>query len=175
MATTTVNFSPNTQYTNSVYIDSNLLVYSRNRISTKYREAVALLGNLITQNVTLYISNLVIDEVWYALLMGWHRARTGQNLNFKRNPAIIQIYKYLIERATDKFLNLPNIQIVSSPANKKQFIQNVREYLFSENLAPRDGFHLALTIENNISGFVTSDSDFDLLSLPNHNLTVYKY
>jgi len=173
-----VNFSPGTQYTNSVYLDSNLLIYCRNRNSSKYREAVTVLGNLIRQQVNLCVSNLVIDELWCVLLRGWHRAHTGNNLTvgrFKRNPAIIQNYKYLIERTTDKILHLPNIQIVASPVNKQKFVKKVMTTLFSENLTPRDGFHLGHTIANNIQGFVTSDGDFDSLNLQGYNLTVFKY
>jgi len=48
-------------------------------------------------------------------------------------------------------------------------------YLAAHNLTPRDSFHLALADLSGARGFITSDSDFDNLAVPDVNLVVYKY
>jgi len=173
-----VSYSEDTHYLNSVYVDSNLIINCRNRKADKYNEAVMLLGSLICQNINLYISNLVIDEVWWILLRAWYQQRTGRKLNqkiLKQNPSIVQYYSSLLEVVTTKILRFPNIYIVENIQNGKDFIHDVLSIFVVEQLGPRDSFHLGLTIAHNIQGFATCDEDFDNLNLPNYNLTVYKY
>jgi len=172
-----VDFSSNTDYVDSVYADANLFCYARTRNSPYYTKAAKILGSLIIQDVPLYISHLVIDEVWWAFLRAWYRSSTGSNLTAqicKRNPSIFKRFSNLLERNTDKILNFPNLNMVSSE-RPKDVIQNAKRLYLSENLMPRDSFHLAFAITNGIRGFITSDRDFDNLTLPNYNLTIYKY
>lgn len=173
-----VSYSEDTHYVNSVYVDSNLIINCRNRKADKYNEAVMLLGSLICQHINLYISNLVIDEVWWILLKAWYRQRTGENLYqniLKKNPSIVKDYSSLLEKVTTKILRFPNIYIIENIQNGKDFIRDVLSIFTAEQFGPRDSFHLGLVIAHNIQGFVTCDGDFDNLNLPNYNLTVYKY
>lgn len=172
-----VNFSPGVHYVNSVYADANLFCYARNRLSPHYKNAVTILGQLIAQQVSLFISHLVIDEVWWAFLRAWYRYRTGKALNAwqcKNNPSILMRFSALLYRNTEKILRLPNLEILAT-SNSKDIIKEARDIFSSENLMPRDCFHLGFVMANNIEGFITSDGDFDNLSIPNYSLTLYKY
>lgn len=172
-----VNFTPGNLYVNSVYADANLLCYARNRLSPYYKTATTIIGDLIIQRVPLFVSHLVIDEVWWAFLRAWYRYVTGNNLTSqkcKRNPSILGRFSKMLQRNTNKILSLPNVQMTST-AKPVDVVQTARDIYISENLMPRDCFHLAFVMANRIEGFITSDSDFDHLMLPNYSLTVYRY
>lgn len=178
MPVSLVNITPTTIYPNSVYLDANLLCYARNRLSPFYQTAVNILGDLVVQKVNIFLSNLVIDEFWWALLRVFHTNTTSLNLypsDFKSNRSILNPYKYLIDRATQKVLRIPKVNILPTHHAANTVIQTANRLLMTEELMPRDVFHLAFTIAGNIPGFVTSDSDFDNLNLNQYNLTVFKY
>ncbi len=178
MAVTSVNINQNTTYANSVYLDANLLCYARNRLSPNYRLAVSILGSLVVQRVNIFISNLVIDEMWWASLRAFHRNHTGLLLKprqFKSNPSILNPYKNLIYRITEKVLRLPQVHVLPVHKTSVNVIQVANRLFKAENLMPRDCFHLAFIVANNIRGLITSDSDFDNLNLNQYNLTVFKY
>ncbi len=178
MPVSLVNITPTTIYTNSVYLDPNLLCYSRNRLSPVYQTAANILGDLVVQKVNIFLSNLVIDEFWWALLRIFHKNINNRNLypsDFKSNRSILNPYKYLIDRATQKILRIPKVNILPTHHATNTVIQIANRLMMTEELMPRDCFHLAFTIADNILGFVTSDSDFDSLNLNQYNLTVFKY
>lgn len=177
MPVTIVNFNHGNLFVNSVYADANLLCYARNRLSPYYKTATTIIGDLIVQKVPLFVSHLVIDEVWWAFLRAWYRYRTGTVLTsqkYKNNPSILGRFSKLLERNTNKILSLPNVKMASA-AQPLDVVQIARDIFTSESLMPRDCFHLAFVMANNIEGFVTSDRDFDNLNLPNYPLTVYRY
>jgi len=173
-----VTFNQGIHFVNSVYVDANLICYARNRLSQKYRVASQVLGELIVQKVTIFISHLVLDEIWWALLRVWYRGATGNNLyptTVKSNPGILNSFAPLIRRNTLKTVRLPNVFILPTVLDSIQIILAATDIFSTEGLMPRDCFHLAFVKSHNIMGFVTSDTDFDHLTLPNYNLTVYKY
>ncbi len=121
---------------------------------------------------------LVIDEVWWALLRVHYNNTTNSKLTsnkFKTNRSILNPYKYYIDRLTQKVLKIPQVNILPTPHIANTVIQTANRLFITEELMPRDCFHLAFVVENNISGFITSDSDFDNLNLNHYNLTVFKY
>ena len=178
MPVTIVEYSPTTHFIDSVYIDTNLLINARNRASRDYSRAASLLGHLISQGTTLYVSSLVFDELWWVTLRIYYKHHTGNKLNqriLKNNPQIIGRYGDLVRRTMDKLLRIPNFRLISYNPNNIKFIQRVYNLFVSKQLAPRDSFHLGLTINSDIRGFATGDSDFDNLNLPDYHLTIYKY
>jgi len=173
-----VNISQGISYSNPIYGDANLFCYSRNRLSPKYEIARIILADLIIQKVSLCISNLVVDEMWWALLRVWHRNNTKKKLTptkAKNDPSILSRYFSLIKRNTEKLLRFPNITILPTKQPSVSIIQEAIDIYGSENLMPRDCFHLAFAKSHNITGFITSDHDFNNLTLPDYDLTVYMY
>ena len=178
MPVSLLNVSKDTVYTETVYADANLFIFSRDSLSSNYQVAASALGDLISQNVGIFISNLVIDEMWWGLLRVGYRKDTGNTLyghTIKNNPLILRTYSSLIERATDETLSIPNIQLLPQNQVPTTVLQEAKSIYMDETLAPRDCFHLALVKIHNIGGFITSDSDFDNLSFDNYDLAVYKY
>lgn len=173
-----VNFNQDIAFTNTVYADANLLWFARDRLSSKYPTAAIILGNLIVQQIRIFISNLVIDEIWWALLRGWYRQYKGTRLTArlaKDNPSILPRFSELIRRNTRKILRIPNMVVLPRREDPVTIIQTAVDIYNSQGLMPRDCFHLAYVMTHGISGFITSNGDFDTLNLPNYNLTVYKF
>jgi predicted nucleic acid-binding protein len=175
---TIIHFTPgSTTLPPSVYIDSNIIVYARNRSAPQYAIASQLLGELIVQGSNIYVSNLVLDEVWCTFLRLWHRARTGNRLNpnlIKQNPTILSTYTPHLILLNRKLLRIPNINFLRSTTPHTNLISLAMNLIDQEHILPRDSFHLALSLSNNIDGFITNDHDFDHLSIPGHNLTLVK-
>lgn len=173
-----VNFNQNVAFTDTVYADANLLCFARDRLSSKYPTAAIILGNLVVQQVRICISTLVIDEIWWAHLRGWYRQIKGKKLTpwlAKTDPSILPRFSELIRRNTRKILRIPNVVVLPRGEDPVTIIQTAVDIYNSQGLMPRDCFHLAYVITHGISGFITSNGDFDTLNFPNYNLTVYKY
>ena len=178
MAASVINFSRNTQYAHTIYLDANFLCFIRDRLSSKYPTAAIILGDLIVQNVQFFVSSLAIDELWWALIRGWHKMLTGVKLNqqmVKNDPTLLPRYSDLIQRNTNKTLNIPNLTVLPQRQSPTAIVNQAKNIYVSEGMMPRDCFHLAYVVTHRIEGIITADSDFDGLNLPDYNLNVYKY
>lgn len=178
MPISVIQFHRGISLVNSIYLDSNVLIFARDRKSVKYRQASTILGELFSQNVQIYISDLVVDEFWYNLLGAWYKNDTGNALQphlIKQDPSILPSYYRKFKINTTKIFKFPNLNIVPLNSISTTRIQRALELLTSNNnLLPRDTFHLTLVNLYNIEGFITSDSDFDSINIP-FNFTLYKY
>lgn len=174
---TIINFQQGIQFVDSIYLDSNVLCYARDRSSNKYQIASSILGELLAQNKQIFISELTIDEVWWALLRVWYEYDTGRKLNqgvIKNNRTILPTYYRKLKINTTKILQIPNLCVLPINNLGNNRIAEALNILTSHGLMPRDSFHLTLTKLNNIQGFITSDGDYDNLNLP-FNLVLYKF
>jgi predicted nucleic acid-binding protein len=178
MPATIVDYSSGIQFVSSVYLDSNLLIYARDRGSIKYRIASLVLADLFSSRTNLFITNLVIDECAWAFLRAYYRIdNSGQILKpsiIKKNPYIIAKYHWRIASNIKKILNLPRLTIGSNLVPSENIIKQAINLMKTQLLMPRDAFHLSFIINLNLQGVVTSNGDFDNLNL-RKNLIVYKY
>lgn len=173
-----VNYLPGTTFVNSVYLDANLLVSARDRRSQRYNSATRLLGDLFSDGVNLFITNLVIDEYIWALLRAYYR-RDNNNILYshtiKANPQILLQYHWRIASGVRKILNFPRLTVASNLVPSREIIVKSINLMRTQLLSPRDAFHLAFIIKLNIGGIVTSDGDFENLNIRCKKLTIYKY
>lgn len=177
MPVTIVNYGSGIQFVNSVYLDSNLLVYARDRSSIKYRIASLVLADLFSSRTNLFITNLVIDECVWAFLRAYYRIDSGKELKasiIKKKPFIITKYHWRIASNVKKILNIPRLTIGSNLVPSENIIKKAINLMKTQLLMPRDAFHLAFIINLNLQGIVTSNGDFDNLNI-RKNLIVYKY
>jgi len=179
MPCTIVRYRTGVSFRNKIYLDANFLIYSRNRRSNKFKPARELLVNLLTQRINLFITNLVIDEVCWTLLRQYYKNDTGQPLDasmVKTNPSIVlPRYYNRVSLVVSQILRFNRLVVASDQINSRELIHEAISLMSSESLMPRDSFHLAFINKLNIDGFVTSDNDFDHLTLPSKNLIVYKF
>jgi hypothetical protein len=68
LALTTVPFRPGLRFPSPVYLDTNLVMHSRDIASWKHTAARVCLGELTTQLIDVCVSSLMIDELWWSLL-----------------------------------------------------------------------------------------------------------
>jgi predicted nucleic acid-binding protein len=162
-----------------VYLDANILISRFFRNHAKYVPAMNLLFELSAQQVEIYISTLVMDEVWWGLLGEWYHADTDTRITTRKirsNPDVLSRYRSRFQAITSNLLNWQNIVFLpTSVISAKDTVERALDFLTRENIQPRDSFHLALATLSNAAGFVTSDSDFDNIALPEFDLIVYKY
>jgi predicted nucleic acid-binding protein len=164
-------------FVDSMYLDTNLLIFSRDRKSAKYCEASMVLADLFINNVNLYITDLVIDEYIWNLLRAYYKYDTGNNLypsTIKSDPTIVSRYHWRISSGVKKILNFQRLSIVSNMVPPITLIKKAMNLMRSQKMSPRDAFHLSFILNLNIKGIVTSDGDFDGLNIRKH-LTIYKY
>lgn len=151
-----------------VYLDVNFLLHARNQSSSRYRTASACLRDLILQDVELNVSALVFDELWWALFKSSYHLLTGLELTgaeYKHNVDIWRANWPIVRRIADEILGWERLIVLESgPA--AGIVRSAMDLMDRSPLAPRDAFHLALTLLHHIPALVTADSDFDRIDLP---------
>lgn len=161
-----------------VYLDTNLILHSRDIESRKYRAASLCLGELIDQQVELNVSTLVFDELWWGLFKQSYRSLMSLELTaqeYKQNSEIWEWNWPTIRRITDEILDWRGLNILES-ASSAELVHSARDLIDANPLAPRDAFHLAVVLRHGIPAFVTADSDFDAVRLPEgRSLTIVKF
>ena len=174
-----VKYTSSITVNSPVYLDSNFLISCLITTRSKCIAAKLLLSELLAQQVEIYISTLVIDEVWWGLLGEWYYADTNTAITakkVKRTPSILSRYHTRLQGITSSILSWGNTTFLpTNVINASNTIQHALDFLTQQDILPRDSFHLALATLSNAAGFVTSDSDFDNITLPKANLTIYKY
>jgi predicted nucleic acid-binding protein len=70
-------FVPGARLPDSVYLDTNFLLYVRDASSARYRSASTCFAELIRQRGELRFSSLVIDEFWWGLFRASYRVLVG--------------------------------------------------------------------------------------------------
>lgn len=178
MPVTVLQFIPGIALPPRAYLDTNLLLYARDQQSAKYRSASTCLGEMIIQGIQLNVSALVFDELWWIYFRQSYKLATGRELTpqeYKRDPTIWQHSWPRIRRITDEILEWGGMNTLEA-ASPLDLVNEAAALMDLNPLAPRDAFHLAITLRHAIPSFVTADSDFDDIQLPTgRHLTVVKF
>lgn len=160
------------------YLDTNLLVDTRDFLSPKHHSASICFAELIDQQVELNVSALVFDELWWGLFKVSYRQLTGRKLTGGEYKAHVDIWRDnwpAVRRITTEILDAPRLKVLEG-APTTELIRDASALIDANSLAPRDAFHLAITLRHRIPAFVTADSDFDRLQLPaGGNLTIVRF
>ena len=160
-----------------VYLDANFLASWHLSDHAKHLAAGDAARELLASDKAVVISLLTVDEVWWTLLRHWYYVDNGRQLNakrLKRDPTIVQRYACRFRGFTSALQRWPGARLVGS-LDAGTAVTHALARLTTEALAPRDAFHLALIEEAGARSLVTSDSDFDSLTLPDYALTVLKF
>jgi predicted nucleic acid-binding protein len=122
----------------SLYLDSNVLIAFFDKNHQSHLNASQLLLETKASNVNIYISSLVLDEVWYVLMRSWQRQELDINFNSK-NKAHLQLYGTCLERITNDILKLLQAQLLPLETQKSSdIVKFALKLLVEEHLAPRD-------------------------------------
>jgi len=142
------------------YLDPSFLVNLILSDGKFHREVKEYSKRLQEKGTLLVLSNLGLDEIWFALLKvfairdyglrGWYG-------KLKENPGIIKGYTEDIEKATTKILELPRLFMVEITP---EMVLGALELMKSYGLFPRDAIHAYVAIASGINTIITTDADF---------------
>jgi predicted nucleic acid-binding protein len=126
----------------------------------KYHSACAeFVKRLEEENILSIVSNLALDEVWYALLrvnlindfeQEWHE-------KLRNEPEIINKYVPILRRATADILMLSNVIVVEIPT---EATLKALDFIERYHLLPRDAIHLSTALSLGVHNIVTTNPDF---------------
>lgn len=111
-------------------------------------------------NILSIVSNLALDEVWYALLrvnlindfgQEWHKM-------LRKEPEIINKYVPILRRATADILMLSNVIVVEIPT---EATLKALDFIERYHFLPRDAIHLSTALSLGVHNIVTTDPDFN--------------
>lgn len=157
------------------YLDTNFIIYARDRASVRYHSASGCLAELIRQGTELNVSALMFDELWWQYFKKSYNLATGKDLTpqeFKKDSTIWRTNWPRIRQITDEIRRWARVNELPYPVS---LVGQAAVLIDTNPLAPRDAFHLALALHHAIPAFITADSDFDTVQLPQGaNLSIIK-
>lgn len=153
-----------------VFLDACVIIDYYAPSGRHHLGAVSVVGQLVTGakagDVSLYVSPLVLDEVWYNLTRLLYESDRGPNdpswgnLGKSGKRSVFLQFATDLRQMTAHLLSAPQcINLVNVSGN------DVRPSLArlthgTHNLEPRDALHLAVMQRLSITGIATNDGDF---------------
>ena len=143
------------------YVDTNIF-YMYLRADPVYLPAIKrFLKQVINGKVEVYVSILVLDELYYRLLLAKIKETTNRNpLTLLRQAQADMIAAHCadIENPLRQLMVLPHIHLIGgSEDDFELMLNNIKRF----SLLPRDALHLATMQRLKISDVVSDDRDFD--------------
>ena len=151
------------------YLDPSFLVNLLLSDAKFHNEVKDYSKKLKGRGTILVISNLGVDEIWFALLKAFALRDYGPKKGYRmlqKDPKLIQKYTDDLEKTTTQILALPHLFSVEVTVERALgALELMRKY----GLLPRDAFHASAALAAGINTIVTTDADFSRVE----ELTVY--
>lgn len=128
------------------YLDSNYLVYFKNKDAKQHTVVISKLSQLIERDVQLCISPLVLDEFIHTMYFILAEKKMKDRLD-------------VIRKMLEDVLNIPNLEMVEIPTEESAQIA-VIDLMEKYKLMVRDAYHLLIIKSNSIDTLATFDKDF---------------
>lgn len=145
----------------NVYVDTNVLYMYLRADPLHLADIEHFLTRVVRGELTAYVSLLVVDELFYRLLLALIKERTRHNpLNVLREdlPGAIADYGPPIAQAVQKLLTLPHFTLVGTELRDfTTMLNNITRF----GLLPRDALHVTLMQRLQITQIASDDADFD--------------
>jgi len=161
------------------YLDANFIISTLDVTQSRPVHAHEAFAELLSQEVEILLSSLVMDEVWWGLLCDLNeQAGRGRptSKKIRGDPeGMIGQHITALERAWNAIQQWPRVKWVPDiwiPSNEQ--VETAFQLMSEYNLGPRDSFHLYLAIEASAGCFVTEDEDFDRLDGADIEMVVIK-
>ncbi|NCP16287.1 type II toxin-antitoxin system VapC family toxin [bacterium] len=147
--------------TGVVYVDTNVwYMYLRTDPDSLGRIRL-FLERVIRGEIEAFVSVLVLDELFYRLLLARVKDATGKNpLDVLREnlTGALRAHAGLIEDALRKLMTLPHVNLVGiETGDFDRMLENIEAFA----LLPRDALHVAVTQRLGIDAIASDDRDFD--------------
>lgn len=144
-----------------VYLDAAFLVATRLGSPELKEKAGRLLVTLGDKGTRICASPLGFDEAWHKIIQTlWERDNPGERWNQKDAPEAPQNYHAELATFTNKFLMLPNFELISYPGSQRQLLSDVLTIMNEHSFYARDAFHIAYARANDIPVAITRDGQW---------------
>ena len=130
-------------------------------LNSKYYNECKIFSEKLKANRTLLVmSNLGLDEIWYALLKIFaikDYGEKGWQSKLKKDKEVVKEYTKDIEEYTLNLLEIPNLVLITITVDHTLLaLDLMRKY----GVFPRDGIHAAAAINMGVNNIITTDPDF---------------
>lgn len=144
-----------------LYVDTNVWYMYLRADPAQQHTLTTFLGRVVRGAIEAFASILVLDELYYRLLLARIKDATGRNpLEVLRADlaGAIAAYGEVIDAALRKLMGLPHIHLVGvENADFSGMLNNVRVY----GLLPRDALHVTVMQRLGLRAIASDDTDFD--------------
>lgn len=158
------------------YIDPSFFINFLISSAKFHQQCLDYSAKLKVHQTVLLLSNLGLDEIWFALLkiLAIEELRqTGQKTpeskwfqHLKENPDIVKKFASRLDEYTLIILQMANLAVIE--ISKDQTLHSltlIKEY----GLLPRDAIHAAASVLSGAGSIITTDHDFTAVT----NLQIY--
>lgn len=145
----------------TVYVDTNVLYMYLRTDPTHLPTIRAFLDRVVRGEIEVFVSVLVLDELFYRLLLARVKDATGRNpLDVLREDLAdsIAAHGQAVEKAIRGLVELPHLNVVGVDAvDFDRMLDNIRAF----SLLPRDALHVAAMQRLGLIAMASDDTDFD--------------
>lgn len=140
------------------YLDPSFLVNFILSNGKYHKETENFADKIQKKGTIIVLSNLGLDEIWYALLKALAiRDYKKEWADKLREPEVIKDYMDKIDEVTNKIMELPRLFMVEITFERTLGAQELmRKY----GLLPRDAIHASACVASGVETMVTTDADF---------------
>jgi len=153
------------------YLDPSFLINFLVVDALYHKDCVDYSKILEQTSISLVLSNLGFDEIWFALLkiltigylndIGENNPMKKWYRFLKENPQKVKDFSNEIEVDTLLIRTIPNVLIIEISEEQTMMALS---YMKKYGLMPRDAIHTAATILSGANTIITTDADFSVVA-----------
>jgi len=151
-----------------VYLDTNFVIHftlkpskSKKKDYLLHRNAERLIKRLTAKRINIYISLLVLDEMWFNLTGYFYDLDNGVGSwrNEKNKGVICKQFSSKLESATKDLFDIPRLKLIPTK-DPKTIADNALDNIKNYSLASADALHVSIAQSVDVSCIITNDKDF---------------
>jgi len=148
----------------AVYVDTNVWYMYLRTDPVHQQTLTTFFGRVVRGAIEAFVGILVLDELFYRLLLARVKDATGRNpLEVLRAdlPGAIAAHGNAIDTALRKLMVLPHVHLISvETADFHGMLDSIMAY----GLLPRDALHVTVMQRVGLTAVASDDTDFDRIT-----------
>jgi predicted nucleic acid-binding protein len=148
----------------AVYVDTNVWYMYLRTDPVHQHVLTTFFGRVVRGAIEAFVGILVLDELFYRLLLARVKDATGRNpLDVLRAdlPGAIAAHGDAIDTALRKLMALPHVHLISvETADFHGMLNSIMAY----GLLPRDALHVTIMQRVGLTAVASDDTDFDRIT-----------
>jgi len=153
-----------------VFLDANFVISfaiepprSQKKEYILHLNAKKLMTKLVNEEVNIYISLIILSEVWFALTRNLYESTHGKDTwKYVENKGSIfhQFLPELRSYTRKLFKEIPELKFIPSKDQKK-IVENALDNIENYSLYPNDALHISTAQSEKILCVITNDKHFN--------------